>query len=907
MQTEMPSASNEEKKRNRAANLRKARAGEAKSRRQQATLDNLIRRYKTNFSDAFQERYPHGVHVGSVRNKDQLITQLKDELDVLDKAGYVPIKKSRNEYNYTIIGGGEKTDVKPGEKLNVDFEPKEPRHGMGRTTVGSAEEGRERRRKIPESVKEAMNRKTDYTGEKAVLAIDHAVKRDGGKAVLGDVFKNVFKLGVNYLTGGSPYIADMAAGALSALWYQRKNIAEGWRKMKSWFGNLRRKKLSIDHVADNIDKLAGTEIKSIPEVDKTFFNFGLRRTVIDLIKANSEVAKMLFENPSKENIAALLQKYSGNTLPSGTVEACQTLLTKDMEIRSLLNNTNDSKMELDKAVYSFEDALNRNDLVSANAALVPVATSGTTCEGYGAAPGPVVVQGITDEMILNTELYKKLYEEYAKAKNAAFESASALNKVRGEQQALTASFNNKVREEVTRRVDETKEMYEARLQLKQTELDAMTTQYNQASESRALVEANLKNAVGDRDAFEKQFREETDKNKRLELDLQALTAKGEEQFAIISGLKDSIESLKQSSAIFQKVAEERKAQIAEMTKEKEGQLVALKENNALVVAEKDSRIKKLTDEILALREQVDTQKDLVAQGKKLLEDKAKEIVKIQAQGEGDKEALLLTYTDEKKKLEAERSRLESSNADLNKQIATLESEKSVLITESSNYKTKVEDLQAQIDAGIEAQSKLENVNAGLKNKIETLEQQAEKHQADNDNLQGQLADALKNEAANKIALAKKTRENILLKQEKDTLLLKQSAKFASMEQGYAKELDEANKKLKELSEQQETYKRELEREQWWWKIFQDQDKIEELQKNIVETEVQKVAAGISANDARANLWKAMRGDYEGLIKRTAGSTGGAYLVGSAPDWNLQPNERIQQFWSKFYDLSFHPY
>mgnify|MGYP003288925497 CR=1 FL=1 len=217
MQTEMPSASSDEKKRNRAANLRKARAGEAKSRRQQATLDNLIKRYKTNFSDAFQERYPHGVHVGSVRNKDQLISQLKEELDVLDKAGYVPLKKSRNEYNYTIIGSGEKTDLKPDEKieeLNVNFEPKEPRHGFGRTTAGTAEEGRERRRKIPESVKEAMNRKTDYTGEKAVLAIDKAVKRDGGKAVLGDVFREVFKLGVNYLTGGSPYIADIAATAI---------------------------------------------------------------------------------------------------------------------------------------------------------------------------------------------------------------------------------------------------------------------------------------------------------------------------------------------------------------------------------------------------------------------------------------------------------------------------------------------------------------------------------------------------------------------------------------------------------------------------------------------------------------------------------------------------------------------
>lgn len=90
-------------------------------------------------------------------------------------------------------------------------------------------------------------------------------------------------------------------------------------------------------------------------------------------------------------------------------------------------------------------------------------------------------------------------------------------------------------------------------------------------------------------------------------------------------------------------------------------------------------------------------------------------------------------------------------------------------------------------------------------------------------------------------------------------------------------------------------------------MFQDKKKIKALEENIVNVESQKLATGITADIARSNLWKAMRGDYQSMTKRVAGSVGGAYLVGSAPDWNLQPNERIQQFWSKFYDLSFHPY
>lgn len=887
MKFETSSATAAEKKRDRAKNIKAAREALKKTQRQESTLSTLAASYQKKYPDVFQDRYPRGINTNR-HDKDKLISQLRAELSELEQ-DYVPVKKRYAQYDYDVPGG-ERTTI--NRKLNT-------RTGEG---------GPERRRKTGKFDPEAaLNEEHNPVGEKAVALVDKVVKTKGGAGVLGEVAKAAIKAGVNYLTGGSPYMADIAVDGLTALWYQRKNIAEGWRKMKSWFGSLKKKRLSMETVADNIDRLANVPIKSVPEFDKTFLKFGLRKTIVDLLKANSEVAKLLFENPTKENLLALLQKYNGNTLPPGTAEACQALLTKDNEIRNILNEAGGAKKNLEQATYSFKEALDRGDLVSANGALVPVNASGVNCDGYGGAPGAVVIQGFTDEMIMNTELYKRLYEEYAKSRTQAQESRLAAEQLERERGALTVSFNNKLAEEIKRRVDETAAMYEERLKLKETELDAKTTQYNQASESLALVQAGLKNAEADRDGFEKQFKEATEKNMQLTLDLQSLSAKGEQQFEMIKGLKSTIEDYKKSASIFQGIADEYKFKLQEMTKEKEGALVALKENNQLVIVEKDNRIKTLTDKIRDLSDQVETQKALVAQGKKMLDDKAKEIVAIRAQGSSDNQALTLAYTDERKKIAAERERLEASNKDLEKQIVALREESNALVTESNNYKTKIEQLQAQVDAGHELQGKLESINASFKSRIDALESMTSKQQADNDALQDQLAGLLQADADNKEALAKKSREYILLKEEKEEMLSGAALKYQGMEESYARDLRAANEKIRKLTEQQETYKRELEQERGRWRLFRSNKKIAQLEENIVQVETQKVATGELADAARSNLWKAMRGDYQGMTKTVAGATGGAYLVGSAPDWNLQPNERIQQFWSKFYDLSFHPY
>lgn len=885
MKFETGSASAEEKKRDRSKNIRVAREAQRKTQQQQQTLSRLTKSYQERFPDVFQDRYPRGVNTNR-SNIDDVIGQLRAEMNELEQ-DYVPIKKRYTKFDYDM-SGGEKTSVRGGVSTQKGF-------------------GSDRKRKTGAfDLDAALNEHYKPEGEQAVALVDKAVKSRSGSSVLGDVFKAALRAGVNYLTGGAPYIADIVVESLTALWHQRKNIAEGWRKMKTWFSGLKKKRLSIEAVADNIDRLADLPIKSVPEVDKTFLNFGLRKTVVDLLKANSEVAKLLFENPTKENLLSLLQKYNGSTLPPGTAEACQTLLTKDNEIRNILDEASSAKKNLEKATFNFKDALDRGDLTGANGALVTVSSGGITCDGYG-APGPAVIQGFTDEMIANTELYKRLYEEYAKSRTQAQESRLAAEQLEKERGALVSSFNSRLAEEIKRRVDETAAMYEERLKLKEAELDVKTSQYNQASETLALTQAGLKNAEADRAGFEKQFREATEKNMQLTLDLQSLSAKGEEQFEMIRGLKGTIEDYKKTAATFQGIVDEYKFKLQEMTKEKEGSLVALKENNQLVIIEKDNRIKSLSDKIRELSDQVETQKALVAQGKKMLDDKAKELVAIRAQGSSDNNALTIAFTDERKKIAAERDRLEASNADLEKQITTLRQESNALITESNNYKSKIEQLQAEVDAGHELQGKLENVNAGFKNRIETLEGLVEKHQSDNDALQEQLATLLQADADNKEALAKKSREYILLKQEKEELMLGAANKYRTMEEGYAAELNEAYSKIQKLSEQQKVYKEEIEKERKRFILFRDTKKIKRLEGQLVTVENTMVVAKAEVDIVRSNLWKAMRGGYRDMVKNVAGSTGGAYLVGSAPDWNLQPNERIQQFWSKFYDLSFHPY
>ena len=47
-----------------------------------------------------------------------------------------------------------------------------------------------------------------------------------------------------------------------------------------------------------------------------------------------------------------------------------------------------------------------------------------------------------------------------------------------------------------------------------------------------------------------------------------------------------------------------------------------------------------------------------------------------------------------------------------------------------------------------------------------------------------------------------------------------------------------------------------------------------------------------------------RGGPSGIRKRVGGS-GGAYLTGGAPDWNLQPNQDIKNFWTNFYQHTYH--
>ena len=884
MKFEMGSSSGAEKKRDRAAKIRANREAIKRARSIEASLSGLISTYKRKYPDDFKRRYPHGVADINRQDKNTIIARLEHELDELNQRART--QKTRDEGKNIYMADGkveEETYDRPKRKTGA-YDPE-------------AE----------------LNKKHDPTGEKAVMLVDRTLRQNrGGIAVLGDVFKAAVRTGVSYLTGGDPYLGSIAAEGLEALWKSRKNIAEGWRKMKSWFGNLRNKKLNRETVADNIDKLANLPIKGVPEVEKTYYNFGLRRAIVDLLRSNSEVARLLFENPTKENLLGLLQKYNASDLPPGTAEACQNLLNKDTEIRDILKTVGRQSSALVDATAKFKDAMDRGDLVSANGALVPVSLSDqmiveTVPENAVTSSGPVSIQGYTDEMIANTELYKKLYEEYLKSRNAAEENSLAVTQLQKERLAMTTAFNNKLAEEIRRHIAETSAQYEERLKEKQAALDAKTAEFNQATESLALVEAGKKNAEADRDGFEKQFREVTAKNARLTSDLQAIAAKGEQQFTMIEGLKTSLESYKRNAAELQALADDYDNQLKELTKQKEGQLVELRENNQLVIVEKDKRIDALNRQIRDLEAQVETQKELVSQGQKLLNDKAAEIIALQAKGDADSQALVVSYGEERKKITAERDRLQASNEDLNKQIWELKKESSALITESVNYKTQIEQLQAQVDAGHELQSKLENVNAGFKNKISSLETTIDKQQKDNDVLQEQVANLMSADAENKEALIKKSREILNLKLEKEEVAKAAALKYQGMEAGYAKELKEANEKIEQLSAQQEQYKKELENEKWWWSIFQDKDKIKTLEENIVNVEQQKVAEGLTADIARANLWKAMRGDYASMTKRVAGSTGGAYLVGSAPDWNLQPNERIQQFWSKFYSLTFHPY
>lgn len=763
----------------------------------------------------------------------------------------------------------------------------------------------------------------------------------------------LLQTGITYFTG-SPWAGEVAANVLRGLWNNRGLLKRGFDKIVGFFRNLRRggdpnkivpqieaapTALVAVHDAMALQRAQKAKELSTPQ--------GIKSTLKGLIQRNIGVAKALFENPSTEKVMEILTeaaKRNGVPVTEGMVDTCKALIKQDEDLNKQLTLYTEVKNRVESTTETVRKAIATGDLVAISSAIGNLRTSLDSYSNLTLVPSNVITDGLSQLLLESGNRMKTLVEERHMAGDKLRTAKAELATATAEQERLTREYNALVKVQQTehQRIDEEKEALVRRNEETAGSLEEMRQKFKAAEEKRLSAEANLQALTLQFQEIDTNAKNQVAVLENLRQEKNALSLAGEQQMITLNNLQTANGALTTRNNELIAILDENKKKIEELMTQSTENLLKLKEREGTIVVN-EKRIDDLNGQIIKLQDQIANLQQLQKTSEELISKKAEEVVTAQMNGDATAKDLQAKLQAEIEKTRALQTSYKESEAKYKKEIAEKTSSIQTLTAENSKFRAQIDANNLTIESGRKALEDSEEINQRLSMKQDFWKAEIEKLQTSNAKLEGELLEYAARENSMKISLVNAEQQNAELVTQDEQMRLdlsKEQRERAAERKQLEAQLTQKEKELEALKidlikqnqtiqESQDAIGHNVFSKGWNWLFHHSkrgkaieakkaaQKKVADDKMEIEgnENEQQRLAAQHQENlqlaqeqlhHAQENIWRVIRGEVleQGQAMR---KIRGGILTPTAPDWNLQPNDRIAKFWSDFYAKSFHPF
>ena len=753
----------------------------------------------------------------------------------------------------------------------------------------------------------------------------------------GSVWSDIVFGGVNAAAtaiSGDPAVGATISNVLKGIWNNRDVLVKAWRKIKGFFGRIfgRRNapKALPPSTGEAIAKIAAKEmnrpVKDIAAKMRDYYSRAMKQT---------ELGKALSGMEGQDKSVRLIDDLMNNhvigqdeaNIAKGILENDKTIqymldysINSYKTIKNLLDNLTSTK-DPTRIESLLKGVINLSPQNTGEMSLVPVNTGGmqTSLLSNGEFLQQVaerlnnqvvaIDQGKLEKAALEAQMKQK--EEEFKKTYAALETAS--------KQKITDLNNEK----------------DQRTQEIQASLDQLKQDYNTLSEQNQALESQNKQNELSLVETQGELKGITSLLQNNSEFMQTIAFKNGLQVEQNNGIRSQLGLLFKLLPQLQSQLDTTANQLVQISNERDSKIVELRKAEG-VIASKQQNIDNLNQSLITLQDKVTANNTLITQYKADIDKAALAVVEARKNATDEArrvaEQKLLEITSASN---SEMASLREENAQLNNQITTLTQQSQGFQNEVDKYKADyqvaVQEKEAAVSARELTEAAMQKVNSlvnGIREKNHTLEQELRNMAASN-------AIYRENEADLKQAIAQK-QDDLVAVRNQNRELARELEKYkaaardlANMQRRTSEEKAVLEKEKSEAQQQIDRFKQEIEAwnkdEQKYYAPQKVQQAVAGLQAQVAEQEnnIQQANAQMQHLDENIEIEiQRVREDADryrhaalavanidpsdgSRIRPRIGTTGGAYLVGSAPDWNLGPTPSINRFWSNFYNNHYH--
>lgn len=733
---------------------------------------------------------------------------------------------------------------------------------------------------------------------------------------------------------GDPAVGATISNVLKGIWNNRDILVKAWRKIKGFFGRIFGRKKAPPALpptaTKTIENIANKElsrpVKDIAAKMRDYYSRAMKQT--ELGKALSGM-----EGPDKS--VKLIDDLMNNhvigqdeaNIAKGILENDKTIqymldysINSYKTIKNLLDNLTSTKDPV-RIQSLLKGIINLSPQNNGDMALVPVNTGGmqTSLLSNGEFLQQVA-ERLNNQLVAidQGKLEKAALEAQMKQKQEEFKKTYAALEIAAKQK-ITDLNNEK----------------DQRTQEIQASLDQLKQDYNTLSEQNQALESQNKQNELSLVETQGELKGITSLLQNNSEFMQTVAFKNGIQVEQNNGIRSQLGLLFKLLPQLQSQLDTTANQLVQISNERDSKIVELRKAEG-VIASKQQNIDNLNQSLITLQDKVTANNTLITQYKADIDKAALAVV--EARKNATEEARRVA---EQKLLEitsasnSEMASLREENAQLNNQITTLSQQSQGFQNEVDKYKADyqvaVQEKEAAVSARELTEAAMQKVNSlvnGIRKKNHILEQELRNMAASN-------AIYRENEADLKQAIAQK-QDDLVAVRNQNRELSRELEKYkaaardlANMQRRASEEKAVLEKEKSEAQQQIDRFKQEIEAwnkdEQKYYApqkvnqavaglqaqvagqeevIQQANAQMQHLDENI-EIEIQRVREDADRYRHAALAVANIDPSDGSRIRSRIGTTGGAYLVGSAPDWNLGPTPSINRFWSNFYNNHYH--
>lgn len=733
---------------------------------------------------------------------------------------------------------------------------------------------------------------------------------------------------------GDPAIGMTISNVLKGIWNNRDVLKKVWGKIKGFFGRIFGRKKSPPALPPSatktIENIANKElskpVKDIAAKMKDYYSKAMQQT-----EFGKALSGMEGQDKSVRLIDDLMNKHvigqDEANIAKGILENDKTIqymleysINSYKTIKNLLDGLATTK-DPTRIESLLKGVINVSPQNNGDMALVPVNTGGmqTSLLSNGEFLQQVA-ERLNNQLVAidQGKLEKAALEAQMKEKQEEFKKTYAALEIAAKQK-ITDLNNEK----------------EQRTQEIQASLDQLKHDYNALSEQNQALESQNKQNELSLVETQGELKGITSLLQNNSEFMQTIAFKNGLQVEQNNGIRSQLGLLFKLLPQLQTQLDTTANQLVQISNERDSKIAELRKAEGLIVS-KQQNIDNLNQSIITLQDKLEANGKLIVQYN-AEKDKAALAV-VEARKNATEEARRAA---EQKLLEitastnSEIANLKNENAQLSQQITTLSQQSKGFQSDvdkyKADYKVAVQEKEAAIRAKELSEAAMQKANSlvnGIREKNHLLTEELRNMSASN-------AIYRENEADLKQAIAQK-QDDLVAVRNQNRELSRELEKYkatardlANMQRRASEEKAVLEREKQEAQQQINRFKQEIESwnndEQKYYapqkvnqaiaglqaqvagqedKIQQANAQMQQLDDNI-EIEIQRVRDDADRYRHAALAVANIDPSDGSRIRPRIGVTGGAYLVGSAPDWNLGPTPSINRFWTNFYNNHYH--